>query len=124
MDDYLRMVRACAERDRTEVILRSTRMGFLTGTFPPLLSAPYMCHTCSVVPRLHPVLACTTSSAVCAPACRLLDCQAKMSDGMLIHHSKVYISPLGGRVSRSAEGSNFEKEDGMIGCMEQVMSQQ
>ncbi|BDA48587.1 Atypical kinase COQ8A, mitochondrial [Coccomyxa sp. Obi] len=31
VDDYLRMVRACAERDRTEVILRSTRMGFLTG---------------------------------------------------------------------------------------------
>ena len=34
MDDYLRMVRACAERDRTEVILRSTRMGFLTGAQP------------------------------------------------------------------------------------------
>lgn len=32
VDDYLRMVRACAEHDRDEVILRSTRMGFLTGT--------------------------------------------------------------------------------------------
>ena len=31
VDDYLRMVRACAEHDRDEVILRSTRMGFLTG---------------------------------------------------------------------------------------------
>jgi predicted unusual protein kinase regulating ubiquinone biosynthesis (AarF/ABC1/UbiB family) len=29
--DYLRMVRACAERDRQEVIERSTRLGFLTG---------------------------------------------------------------------------------------------
>lgn len=31
VDDYLRMVRACAEHDRAEIILRSTRMGFLTG---------------------------------------------------------------------------------------------
>jgi hypothetical protein len=31
VDDYLRMVRACAEHDRAEVIHRSTRMGFLTG---------------------------------------------------------------------------------------------
>ena len=31
VDDYLRMVRACAEHDRDEVVLRSTRMGFLTG---------------------------------------------------------------------------------------------
>ena len=31
VDDYLRMVRACAEQDRDEIILRSTRMGFLTG---------------------------------------------------------------------------------------------
>ena len=31
VDDYLRMVRACADRNRDEVILRSTRMGFLTG---------------------------------------------------------------------------------------------
>jgi predicted unusual protein kinase regulating ubiquinone biosynthesis (AarF/ABC1/UbiB family) len=29
--DYLRMVRACAEQDRQEVIERSTRLGFLTG---------------------------------------------------------------------------------------------
>lgn len=29
--DYLRMVRACAERDRDEVIRRSTSLGFLTG---------------------------------------------------------------------------------------------
>lgn len=28
----MRMVRACAEHERTEIILRSTRMGFLTGT--------------------------------------------------------------------------------------------
>ena len=31
VDDYLRMVRACAEHERSEIILRSTRMGFLTG---------------------------------------------------------------------------------------------
>ncbi|KAK9837477.1 hypothetical protein WJX81_005202 [Elliptochloris bilobata] len=31
VDDYLRMVRACAEQDRDEVILRSKRLGFLTG---------------------------------------------------------------------------------------------
>lgn len=31
VDDYLRMVRACAEHDRDEIIQRSTRMGFLTG---------------------------------------------------------------------------------------------
>ena len=37
VDDYLRMVRACADRDNAEVLLRSTRMGFLTGT---CLSAP------------------------------------------------------------------------------------
>ena len=29
--DYLRMVRACAEKDRQEVIHRSTLLGFLTG---------------------------------------------------------------------------------------------
>lgn len=31
VDDYMRMVRACAERDRDQVIERSTRLGFLTG---------------------------------------------------------------------------------------------
>ena len=35
VDDYLRMVRACAEHDRDEIILRSTRMGFLTGAAGP-----------------------------------------------------------------------------------------
>jgi len=35
VDDYLRMVRACAEKDRDEVILRSTRLGFLTGARRP-----------------------------------------------------------------------------------------
>ena len=43
VDDYLRMVRACAEQDRTEVILRSTRMGFLTGAKPSLLPARMRC---------------------------------------------------------------------------------
>ncbi|PSC71114.1 aarF domain-containing kinase 4 [Micractinium conductrix] len=31
VSDYLRMVRACADRDRPEVIERSTSLGFLTG---------------------------------------------------------------------------------------------
>ncbi|KAL4452036.1 hypothetical protein ABPG75_007698 [Micractinium tetrahymenae] len=31
VSDYLRMVRACADRDRAEVIERSTSLGFLTG---------------------------------------------------------------------------------------------
>ncbi len=31
VDDYLRMVHACAERDGPEVIHRSVRLGFLTG---------------------------------------------------------------------------------------------
>ena len=31
MGDYLEMVRACADRDRAEVIARSTSLGFLTG---------------------------------------------------------------------------------------------
>jgi aarF domain-containing kinase len=31
VDDYLRMVRACAQRDRAEVVSRSLRLGFLTG---------------------------------------------------------------------------------------------
>lgn len=31
VDDYLRMVRACADKDRDEVIHRSLRLGFLTG---------------------------------------------------------------------------------------------
>lgn len=31
--DYLEMVRACAERDRQQVIERSTRLGFLTGVY-------------------------------------------------------------------------------------------
>ena len=30
--DYMRMVKGCAEKDREEVLLRSTRLGFLTGT--------------------------------------------------------------------------------------------
>ena len=29
--DYIRMVKGCAEKDREEVLLRSTRLGFLTG---------------------------------------------------------------------------------------------
>ena len=52
VDDYLRMVRACAERDRTEVILRSTRMGFLTGA----QAAPRRPHACPVLPRRRPLL--------------------------------------------------------------------
>ena len=31
VDDYLRMVKACAEEDREEIIHRSTVLGFLTG---------------------------------------------------------------------------------------------
>ena len=31
VDDYLRMVLACADKNREEVILRSTRLKFLTG---------------------------------------------------------------------------------------------
>jgi aarF domain-containing kinase len=31
VDDYLRMVKACAEHDRSEIIHRSTVLGFLTG---------------------------------------------------------------------------------------------
>lgn len=31
VDDYLRMVRACAEKNRSEVINRSLKLGFLTG---------------------------------------------------------------------------------------------
>lgn len=31
VDDYLRMVKACAEKDRDEILLRSRRLGFLTG---------------------------------------------------------------------------------------------
>lgn len=31
VDDYVRMVRACAEKDADEVLLRSSRLGFLTG---------------------------------------------------------------------------------------------
>jgi len=31
VDDYLSMVRACAERDRHAVVDYSTRLGFLTG---------------------------------------------------------------------------------------------
>jgi len=41
VDDYMRMVRACAEHDRTEIILRSTRMGFLTGMPAYFLSPIY-----------------------------------------------------------------------------------
>lgn len=38
VDDYLRMVRACAEHERDEIILRSTRMGFLTGAQAHLIT--------------------------------------------------------------------------------------
>ena len=31
VDDYMRMVLACADKNREEVILRSTRLKFLTG---------------------------------------------------------------------------------------------
>ena len=31
VDDYVRMVRSCALKDGDDVILRSTRLGFLTG---------------------------------------------------------------------------------------------
>ncbi len=35
--DYIRMVKGCAEKDREEVLLRSTRLGFLTG-LPGIIS--------------------------------------------------------------------------------------
>lgn len=41
VDDYLSMVKACAERDRDRVIDYSTRLGFLTGWNPR--SAPRFC---------------------------------------------------------------------------------
>ena len=31
VDDYVRMVKACGENDREEIIMRSTKLGFLTG---------------------------------------------------------------------------------------------
>lgn len=34
--DYLHMVKACAERDRQQVVERSTSLGFLTGALGPL----------------------------------------------------------------------------------------
>lgn len=60
VDDYLRMVRACAERDRTEVILRSTRMGFLTGKFLACCSLLFACAVHAWLFReCNPLLACT-----------------------------------------------------------------
>lgn len=63
VDDYLRMVKACAEQDRTEVILRSTRMGFLTGNATrsilltpysaPFTLSPHIPYAC---PSLHACL--------------------------------------------------------------------
>ncbi len=37
--DYLHMVKACAERDRQQVVQRSTSLGFLTGACTWVLSA-------------------------------------------------------------------------------------
>ncbi|KAK9815604.1 hypothetical protein WJX72_006628 [[Myrmecia] bisecta] len=37
VDDYLRMVHACATRNKDEVILRSVRLGFLTGDEPDVM---------------------------------------------------------------------------------------
>ena len=51
VDDYLRMVRACALRQKDEVIERSTRLGFLTGE---LLSPPCVC--CPSIMHMHSVL--------------------------------------------------------------------
>lgn len=33
VDDYLLMVRACAERDQDSIISQSVKLGFLTGEF-------------------------------------------------------------------------------------------
>ena len=40
VDDYVQMVRACALRDRPEVLYRSTRLGFLTGALLAPAVAP------------------------------------------------------------------------------------
>jgi aarF domain-containing kinase len=34
VDNYLRMVYACAERDRQQVVDMSVQLGFLTGEYP------------------------------------------------------------------------------------------
>ena len=70
--DYLHMVRACAERDRQQVVERSTRLGFLTGE-----KAGGQAGTCTAASPPQPPLALrqahvlhsgATHAAVCAPA--------------------------------------------------------
>ena len=52
--DYLHMVKACAERDRQQVIERSTTLGVLTGGWPPWSAAGLLCGG-SGVPCLSPL---------------------------------------------------------------------
>ena len=53
VDDYLRMVNACAQHDRDEIVKRSITLGFLTGVLlltctRPAISAHLLhCQTCS-----------------------------------------------------------------------------
>lgn len=65
VDDYLRMVRACAERDRDSVIDFSTRLGFLTGEAArtaPRAHAPRLARAFALrpaapaAPSAHPTL--------------------------------------------------------------------
>jgi hypothetical protein len=59
VDDYLRMVKACADNDRAEIIRCSRSLGFLTGT--------YLNSKCICSPRLHDLLGLCVTLAPCSP---------------------------------------------------------
>jgi hypothetical protein len=43
--DYMEMVRACADKDRDEILARSTKLGFLTGANPVMPLPLPVCET-------------------------------------------------------------------------------
>ena len=45
VQDYMEMVRACADKDRDEILARSTKLGFLTGAPPAVL---WHCTVCEM----------------------------------------------------------------------------
>ena len=53
VDDYLRMVRACALKQGDEVVERSTRLGFLTGV-QILAAVSQICAACRSMVKMLP----------------------------------------------------------------------
>jgi hypothetical protein len=97
VDDYLRMVSACATQNRPEMLFRSTRLGFLTGVcfcginFTYVIALRHLC--CILLANLHMQCAKLSRGARLPDNSRYVSCSciidldlAEHSDGAVERH--------------------------------------